>query len=163
MGIFMFLLKVHAEWLRFMKLFYSPLANLFIKNCYNLGMKKFNNLSFIVLLVFMFKLTLFSLELNTTINLTEKEKNFIQKHPTIRVHNEMNWPPFNFNKDATPMGLSIEYMNILASRVGIDIEYISGPTWNEFLEGINKKELDVMLNIVKTPIVKNILFLLNPI
>jgi len=66
------------------------------------------------------------------------------------VHNEWNWPPFNYNKDGEPAGLSIDYMNLLASRIGVKVKYISGE-WGELLDQAFNKKLDVMLNIVKTP------------
>jgi PAS domain S-box-containing protein len=85
-----------------------------------------------------------------TIDLTATEKAWLAKHPQIRVHNEMDWPPFNFFEYGKPKGLSIDYMNLLAERLGIQIKYITGPSWNEFLGMVQNKELDVMLNIVKT-------------
>ena len=42
-------------------------------------------------------------------------------------------------------------MNLLAKRLGVDVEYVTGPSWNAFLDMIRAKELDVMLNIIKTP------------
>ena len=82
--------------------------------------------------------------------LTKKEKEFIRKNPIIKVHNELNWPPFNYNEDGVPMGYSIEYMNLVTKSVGLKVDYISGPSWDEFMGMIKNKELDVMLNIVKT-------------
>ena len=84
------------------------------------------------------------------IGLSVVEKAWIRAHPVIRVHNETDWPPFNFNEDGRPRGFSIAYMDFLATRTGIGIEYVSGPTWHEFLGMIRDKKLDVMLNIVKT-------------
>lgn len=84
------------------------------------------------------------------VELTEKEKTWLSDHPVIRVHNELNWPPFNYNKDGVPTGFSIEYMNQLTNRIGIKIKYISGE-WGELLDKAFDKKLDVMLNIVKTP------------
>ena len=81
--------------------------------------------------------------------LTLEEKNYI-KNSIIKVHNELNWPPLNYNKDGKAMGYSIDYMNLLASKVGLTIEYISGPNWNDFLEMIKENKIDVMLNIGKT-------------
>jgi two-component system sensor histidine kinase/response regulator len=89
-------------------------------------------------------------ENNLSSTLSKKEKEWLKKHPKIRVHNEMDWAPFNFNRNGTPSGLSIEYMDLLADKIGIDITYVSGPTWSDFIEMIQKKELDIMLNIVKT-------------
>ena len=82
--------------------------------------------------------------------LTESERAWLKTHPTIRVHNEKDWAPFNYHENGKPKGLSIDYMNLLAGKIGVGVEYITGPTWNEFLNRIRDKELDVMLNIVKT-------------
>ncbi|MCG8074491.1 MAG: transporter substrate-binding domain-containing protein [Candidatus Thiodiazotropha endolucinida] len=83
--------------------------------------------------------------------LTQEELEFIEAHPVIRVHNELNWPPFNYTQDGEPQGFSIDFMNLVAERTGFEVEYISGPSWNEFLQMMKKGTLDVMLNIVKTP------------
>ncbi len=85
-----------------------------------------------------------------SVDFTSEEKVWLAEHPVIRVHNEWNWPPFNYNKDGSPTGFSIEYMNQLANRIGIKIKYISGE-WGELLDQAFNKKLDVMLNIVKTP------------
>lgn len=86
-----------------------------------------------------------------TRTLTQREKDWIEEHPYIRVHNEMDWPPFNFNQNGTPKGLSIDYIKLIAEKTGLEIDFISGHTWNTFMEMIRSKELDVILNIVKTP------------
>ncbi|GLI56615.1 hypothetical protein PM10SUCC1_21290 [Propionigenium maris DSM 9537] len=83
--------------------------------------------------------------------LTDEEVRWIEENPVIRVHNEMNWAPFNFNEGGVPKGFSIEFMDRVAENVGLKVEYVSGPTWSEFLEMIRSGEIDVMLNIVKTP------------
>ena len=70
----------------------------------------------------------------------------IKQHPVIRVHNEKDWPPFNYFEYGRPRGLSIDYMDLMAKNLGIDVEYVTGPSWNEFLGLIKRKELDVMLN-----------------
>ena len=85
------------------------------------------------------------------LNLTVQERQWLADHPVIRVHNETDWPPFNFFDDAKPQGFSIDYMNLLASMIGVKVDYVTGPTWNEFLGLMKSGDLDVMLNIVKTP------------
>ncbi|MBF0383710.1 MAG: bacteriohemerythrin, partial [Magnetococcales bacterium] len=84
------------------------------------------------------------------VELTAEEKAWIANNPQILVHNEMDWPPFNYNKGGQPLGYSIDYMNLVAKKLGIKVEYISGPTWGQFLEKIQHDELDVLLNIVNT-------------
>ena len=64
------------------------------------------------------------------IKFTPEEKAWLEAHPKIRVHNETSWAPFNYYEKGTPKGLSIDYMNIVADKIGIQLEYISGPSWN---------------------------------
>ncbi len=97
----------------------------------------------------MFIVVLAILNLNATIHFTPQEQKYINSNPTIRVHNELTWSPFNFNENGEPKGLSIDFMNLIAKKVGLKIEYISGPSWSEFLTMMKDNRLDVMLNIVK--------------
>ena len=90
-----------------------------------------------------------SVDVTGSVDLTPEEQTWLNDHPVIRVHNEWNWPPFNFNKDGKPLGLSIDYMNLLASRIGIEVTFTSGE-WGELLDQAFDKKLDVMRNIVKT-------------
>ncbi|MFC1745839.1 transporter substrate-binding domain-containing protein, partial [Candidatus Riflebacteria bacterium] len=108
------------------------------------------SLLLIQLMVLLFQPTSLSAKEPGKITLTAEEKSWLKTHREIRVHNETAWAPFNFNEGGKPKGLSIDYMNLLAERIGIKINYISGPSWGEFLGMIKKKELDIMLNIVKT-------------
>jgi PAS domain S-box-containing protein len=86
----------------------------------------------------------------TKVALNPDEQAWLKSHPVIRVHNEKDWPPFNYFEYGSPRGLSIDYMELVAGKLGIDVEYVTGPSWNEFLAMVKRKELDVMLNIVKT-------------
>lgn len=61
----------------------------------------------------------------------------------------MRWAPFNFNENSEPKGMSIDTLNLVAKRVGLNVEYISGPSWGEFIEMLKNGELDLMLNIVQ--------------
>ncbi len=88
--------------------------------------------------------------ISNKINLTFKEQTYLKKHKTITVHNEQNWPPYNFNIDGKPKGFSIDYMNLLASKLDIKIKYISGFNWSQFMNMIKNEKLDVMLNIRDT-------------
>jgi ABC-type amino acid transport substrate-binding protein len=85
------------------------------------------------------------------LTLTAEELQWIEQNPTIRVHNETNWPPYNFNVDGEPTGFSIDYMRLLAEQTGLEVEFVSGPDWNEFIGMMRSGDLDVMLNIVNTP------------
>ena len=100
-----------------------------------------------ILLSILFTVTLVA---NTNLNLTKQEKEYIKNNPIIKVHNERNWAPYNYNIDGEPLGYSIEYIKLLASKIDIKVEFISGYTWNQFMEKIKNNDIDVMLNIAKT-------------
>ena len=84
------------------------------------------------------------------LNLTKREKSFIETFGTFKVHNETDWPPYNFFENNLPKGFSIDYMNLVAKKVGLKIEYLSNKSWSEYLQMIKKRDLDIMLNIVNT-------------
>ncbi len=83
--------------------------------------------------------------------LTDEEQIFLSKTESIKVHNESDWAPFNFNENGDPKGFSVDYMSLLAEKIGLDIQFVNYPAWNEFLSMMKSGELDVMLNIVSTP------------
>ncbi len=85
------------------------------------------------------------------INLKPQEQAWLGDHPEIRVHNETNSPPFNFSEHGLPKGFSIEYMRLLAEKIGVKVKFVTGPSWDEFQEMVKSGDLDVMLNIAKTP------------
>ena len=85
------------------------------------------------------------------LDLTQDERAWINDHPSVRVSNEMSYPPFNFNKDGQPQGYSIDLMNLLAESIGLEVEYVHGPNWDQFKQMIQTGELDILLNIDTSP------------
>jgi ABC-type amino acid transport substrate-binding protein len=131
----------------------------FIKNKKN-RYQKYLFLKPLVLFLFIFlNFSLLATELNSTsnqqqvssnnLNLTDEELAYIKNHNIIKVHNEKSWAPFNFNHDGIPSGFSIDYIRLVASKVGLNIEFVTGE-WNELLNLTMNKKNDVMLNIVYT-------------
>jgi ABC-type amino acid transport substrate-binding protein/nitrogen-specific signal transduction histidine kinase len=82
--------------------------------------------------------------------LTPEEQKFLNNNKVLKVHNEMDWIPYNYNDKGVAKGYSIDYMNLVAAKLGVSVEYVSGPTWSEFLTQMKDGSLDVMLNIRKT-------------
>jgi ABC-type amino acid transport substrate-binding protein len=82
--------------------------------------------------------------------LNPAEISWITEHPVIRVSNEMDWPPFDFNQNGQPLGLSIDLLNMIADRTGLKIDYRSGYSWNELQEMLKRKELDIIHSLTKS-------------
>ena len=40
--------------------------------------------------------------------LTPAERKWVTENPIIRVGNEMDWPPFDFNENGYPRGFSVD-------------------------------------------------------
>lgn len=83
--------------------------------------------------------------------LTEKEQEWLNEHPVIRVGNELYWPPFNSHIEGKPSGLSIAYIQLLAGKLGLELDFGEPRNFGELLDAAKQRQLDVMLNIVDTP------------
>lgn len=84
------------------------------------------------------------------IELTKKEKEWIKKHPIIKVSNEMDWVPFDYNENGKPLGYSIDVIKLLAKKIGIEVEFISGLTWDELLQALKGKKIDLVHSAKRT-------------
>jgi len=84
-----------------------------------------------------------------TINLSEEESIFINNHPVIKVANELDWPPFDYNEFGKPKGLAIDYIKLLAKKAGLQIEFIHGPSWDELLQLFEQKQIDIIPALYK--------------
>lgn len=80
---------------------------------------------------------------------TEEELSFLMSNPTIKVGNEKNFPPYNYLFNNSPQGFSIDYIDFLASKIGLNLEYETD-NWNDILEKVKEKKIDIILNIAKT-------------
>lgn len=76
--------------------------------------------------------------------LSEEEIAWIKEHPVIRVSNEMDWPPFDFNQSGQPQGLSIDLLNLIAENTGLKLDFKYGYSWNQLLEMLRNKQLDIL-------------------
>jgi len=86
----------------------------------------------------------------TTIDLAPEEVAWLAENPSIKVGNENDWPPFDFAENGRPMGFSIDFIALVAQKVGLKIEFINGYTWVELVDKIKSGELDVLPAIYKT-------------
>jgi len=81
--------------------------------------------------------------------LTTKEREYLKTHKTITVHNENDWAPYNYNKNGIAKGFSIDYINLIAKKLNVKINYIQGYSWSEYLDLIKKEKIDLIVNIAK--------------
>ncbi len=81
-------------------------------------------------------------EINEVV-LTPEEKAWLKEHPAIRVMGETDYPPWDFIQNGQPAGYGIDYVKLLADRLGIDLKFDIAP-YGEQLGKVQKRELDLL-------------------
>jgi len=84
-----------------------------------------------------------------TIKLTEKEKKYISGHPVIKVSNELDWYPYDYNQNGKASGYSIDLIKLLAKKIGIKLEFISNK-WPNLLQKFKDGKVDILQPANKT-------------
>ncbi|MCK4682556.1 transporter substrate-binding domain-containing protein, partial [Candidatus Bipolaricaulota bacterium] len=84
------------------------------------------------------------------LNLTPEERAWLDAHPVVRAR-VGDAAPLHFF-DGEPRGIAVDYLNLIAERVGFDVEYVYGIPWSTALEDIrNHEQLDLILTAKRTP------------
>lgn len=84
------------------------------------------------------------------IPLSAAEKKWLKEHPVIRVGHGVEWPPFSLFKNQKPMGLSVDYLNLAASKAGLKLEYQPVYSFVELLKMGQDKKVDLIHSVTKT-------------
>jgi PAS domain S-box-containing protein len=87
---------------------------------------------------------------NVKIILNDKEQAWLRAHPIIRVANELDYAPFDFFENGQSAGFSIDYLNMLAERAGLRLEYIQD-TWKNLIDMGKIKKIDLFPTVYYTP------------
>jgi len=81
---------------------------------------------------------------------TQEEMDWISSHQTLNVANETDWPPFDFVDDEKrPAGYSIDLIELIAKKTGLNIKFVNGPSWNELLTLFEKDEIQILPAVFK--------------
>jgi signal transduction histidine kinase/CheY-like chemotaxis protein/membrane-bound lytic murein transglycosylase MltF len=78
------------------------------------------------------------------LKLTDQQRAFLTEHPVIRVSNEKDFPPWDYVENGKPSGYSIELMEMVADRLGVEFRYVNGYTWTQLIDRFKRHEIDVM-------------------
>lgn len=83
------------------------------------------------------------------ISFTPEEAKWLNEHRTLIVSNEYDWYPYDYNQNTQAKGFIVDYMNLIASKLRINLEYKTD-LWPNLLQNLNNKELDFLLLAGKT-------------
>jgi serine phosphatase RsbU (regulator of sigma subunit)/ABC-type amino acid transport substrate-binding protein len=90
---------------------------------------------------------------NGAVELTPAETQWLDTLPMpIRRGADPAWPPFEFlDRHGIYAGMCQDYTDIIVERLHLQLELVPGLDWNEVLDGIRNKDLDVISCISMTP------------
>ncbi|MDZ7818213.1 MAG: transporter substrate-binding domain-containing protein [Aliarcobacter sp.] len=89
---------------------------------------------------------------SNTINFSEEEKEFIQKHPVIKF-SDVKWEPFFTINENTYSGIFKEYYKLIEERTGLKFEFVKfndGVNFQLVLDALRNKEIDMIDGTGKT-------------
>jgi polar amino acid transport system substrate-binding protein len=79
------------------------------------------------------------------IKLTPGERAWLAAHNKILVGGETDWAPFDFvDESGQYQGIANDYLTIISQKLGVEVEVITGPTWNELVDMMRGKKIDVL-------------------
>lgn len=85
------------------------------------------------------------------VELSASEKLWISQHPVLRASNTMDWIPLDFVSNGEPTGLSVEYLNLVAKKVGIKIDYVNGYSWDDLVKLMRERKIDIAHGLSRSP------------
>ena len=94
-------------------------------------------------IVYLFLLSLFSLNLfASNVSLTEKERRWLEVHPTIVLGSDSTWEPNIIkNPDGTITGYDADVLNLINEKTGANFKLVAG-SWSEMVQKAKNKEID---------------------
>ncbi len=117
-----------------------------------------------LLLLSFFNIPTYAKSPSNSLKLTSAEKKFLLQHSTIKIHTEKEWSPYNYTQFKKAKGYSNEYMELLASKLGIKLKYIYGKNIPTYIKMLKQKQIDIISNIQPKNIKNNaVLFSTKPI
>lgn len=78
------------------------------------------------------------------INLTPKEKKWIEEHPVIEYGFSSDWKPFESVNGDEYEGIAREFLDIVSTKTGIQFKGIAKGEWKDVLSSFKSKSVDLL-------------------
>ena len=98
----------------------------------------------------------------SVVELTPGEREFIAKHPSIRLASTPNWPPFEMDENGAYAGIAADFIRMAATKAGLEIEAVFDPKWKAQVQKLQNHELDVAPGLNETDERKEYLVFTEP-
>lgn len=84
--------------------------------------------------------------------LTHEERQWLAEHPVIRLAPDPDFPPTDFfSATGRHSGISADYIKLLEKRLGIRFQIVKLQTWENVLQQVNNRNVDVLAAVTSTP------------
>lgn len=78
------------------------------------------------------------------LTLSQEQKAFIESAGTLRVSNELDWPPIDYAVSGEPQGYSVDLLRLITNMTGLKLEFVNGYSWKELLTLFQENKLDIL-------------------
>ncbi len=78
------------------------------------------------------------------ISLSDEEIKYLKDNPILKVHNFDSLPPYNFILNNSPKGFVIDYMQLVAKTLGVEVKFIQNNIWKESFDMLKNNQLDII-------------------
>lgn len=86
------------------------------------------------------------------IALTVEEKQYVDSLGVLRIANKSNWPPFDFSYSGLPQGYSTDLVNLLTKKLGLDVKYVNGYSWEDLNALYLSGNIDIQQSVPELPL-----------
>lgn len=97
------------------------------------------------------------------LRLSQDEREFVTQKAIIRVAYNADFSPYSFTSNGRPAGLAIDYVNTLAERANLRIEWVAAENFRDARELVQRGEIDVLAALAATPERRRFLDFIGPI
>ncbi len=95
---------------------------------------------------------------------SEEEKVWISSHPVISVAIDPDFPPIEFyDERGVPRGISCGFIQLLEMKTGLQFKFIRVANWTAALDGVTKKEIDLVCAATPSPARKKRMLFTDPV
>ncbi len=89
--------------------------------------------------------------LHGSLRLTDDERAWLSQHPTLRLGVDPAYAPFEFvDAYGRYLGMAADYMDLIGTRLGVTLKIEPKLGWNEVLQKLRRKELDISPALLHT-------------